>query len=181
MKLGIKIVFLLLLVAGSVIGGWFLFTKQPQEPSKEGNISIPEKTVGTGGGILKNVPAENTESFRKNFGKSEILTIKTDGEDVTVPNFYRTAPFINKYGHANLVIADEYTITYIPEIPMFYITISSEDVPGAIKNAEEAFLNLLKISKPRACELDVSVSVESDFDPEGRYDYVKNLSFCPPR
>ena len=179
-KIITKIILAVVVFGGLATLGWFIFNKTTT-PSIEDDYTVTEleksakKTILTGN-------VGTTESHRKEFGKSDSLQIKNfENVEIIVPNFYRGAAFINKFGDADLVVTDGYIISYLPEYSVFLILLTNDTPRETRKDAEAAFINLLHIDKNQACNLDVRVAVHNDYNQDGQYNDITNLSFCPPR
>lgn len=177
-----KIILLIIVVLIISIGFVFVFNKSKN--SEE--IGFVEKILNTPENKNEAQPSSSeikgtTEEYRKKFDSKETIGIETTYGDIVVKNFYKTALFITKSGNADITITNDYTITYIANEKRFHITITSEDIGGAIKTAESAILQILNIKKLDACKLNITMFVEGVFDLDGKYNKIFYLSFCPPK
>ena len=114
-----------------------------------------------------------------------IEDMKKDGE-IELPTSEGSVSINNPYAEASTVVAgnaavketSEYAIVYLGDLKSFVITIYGKQMNGARRQAEQAFLDSLGVSKDDACKLDVSLSIDKEADEDAAGQEF-GLSFCP--
>lgn len=169
----LRLVILLVALSAIAFGAYFLFSKSGSAPEEEksGVSSVLP-------GFFKKKEVITNEAGAE-FKEGETVTVRGIEGDVEVSNFYKEAPFITKRGDAEIAVAEEYRIGYVSDPPYFTISITSENIDDATRNAENRLVSLLGIRKSDLCKLKVIVGVEKSFDPEGKRLGARGLSFCP--
>ncbi len=144
---------------------FFLLLKNKMAPN------APEPNVGTSSYPELKSPAQ-----------SDKIIIKTSGGDIEINNVEKEATKSVKYGNNFEYIIKEdtsgYSISYFPQNQGFIIAISSPEIQKVRETAEADFLNILGVSKEKACLLNVDLGAIYSANAEAA---GKNygLSFCP--
>lgn len=125
----------------------------------------------------------NDEMLRLIMPQGDSIMIYCNGCYVPVKNFYKFANFIMKDSSAVLFENDDYVINYIAPWKTFHIKIHSEKVMQTVHEAENKFLEILKINEYQACTMNVKIGIDKGFQDyaKGTPYYLNNydiLSFC---
>lgn len=184
MKHLFSLIILILLLMGLAWGVWWFLQAPSEERSGENGLID----------VLKPFKKEelkiiNTETFidsttlslRKEFGKTPTLSLPGDGGEIVIKNFYPESVFILEDGHATIVRADDYTITYVAIKKSFQITIKAENIMETASVAEKELLKILEIKPEELCRLHPVLFVDKGYDPKYEYASAFPLSFCPPQ
>lgn len=188
---------ILLVIAG--LAAYFLLSRTPA-------VAPPPSTTGvspsTGGGQpqgpAQNLPNETTSQPYSDSDLQQLqqyleqnhfptstsqlppqgptFSIQTPRGIVQVNNFYASASDATST-IVTVTSTDEYNIIYHQENSSFLITLVNRPITTARTDAENAFLQVLGISKSDACRLYVAVGIPAWVDPDHGGE-VGPLSFC---
>jgi len=119
---------------------------------------------------------EPTQQTSDQGGQGPTTTISTPRGNVEVKDFTRNP--VERVGDVLALEENkDFSIVYFSEGNSFLITLNSQPVQEARNKAETALLDHLGIGKGEACNLNVSLTVPYDVDPNlAGKDY--GLSFC---
>ena len=125
----------------------------------------------------------NDDMLRLIMPQGDSIMIYCNGCYVPIKNFYKFANFIMKDSSAVLFENDDYVINYSAPWKTFHIKIHCEKVLQAIREAENKFLEILKINEYQACTMNVKIGIDKGFQDyaKGTPYYLNNydiLSFC---
>ena len=146
--------------------------------------SIYEKTQKILDTLKKNPNAYlDDEKLKLIMPKGDSLMIYNNGIYIPVNNFYKYAHFIMKDSSAVFFENDDYTLSYSAPWKTFHIVIHSEKIIKSVYNAENKFLEVLKINEFQACSMNVKIGIDKGFQDYARdTPYYLNqydmLSFC---
>lgn len=175
------IIFIVLLI-GLII--FFIFFRNSPTPNDQTNTNgdgsstsdLGSGSIGSGNNGTNNPPATSTLSTPQ--GSTFVIQTKNGG--VEVRNFYLDGPEIEG---SNVILRDnpEYHIEYVRTNSQFLVALLSytlEQARIARTKAENDLVGLLGITKAKACDLDVTLTIPASYN-ENLAGKNYGLSFCP--
>ena len=104
-------------------------------------------------------------------------TFDVPGTDIKVHNFYKNNETINPEGDTYVIEKPEYSVSYLPKVGKFMISILTSPFEQIRLQAEQDLLVNLQISEIQACKLDISISTPLFANPDFSGQQYR-LSFC---
>lgn len=183
-----NILIVLFIISNLITLSLLIFIKDNNSSDGEKTADIQSKEISLVQSVLDTIKKNpnvylDEEKLRLIMPQGDSIMIYCNGCYIPVKNFYKYAIFIFKDSSAVFYENDDFTCSYSAPYKTFHITIHNENILLTVQNAENKFMELLKINEFQACTLTVLIGIDKSFQDyaKGTPYYLCNnnsLSFC---